>query len=97
MHVPLRRRKVLMPSQLLNRSGRRSLHRKVRAEGVAQDVNPWLHLSLLSRLVLQALREPWKHVSGTVVLGYTVAYLVIRRLPALNVLDLRLWIAEAAA
>ena len=38
-----------------------------------------------------------KHVSGTVVLGYTVSYLVVRRLPALNVLDLRLWLAEAAA
>jgi hypothetical protein len=36
-----------------------------------------------------------KHVSGPVVLGYTVSYLVLRRLPALNVLDLRL--AEAAA
>jgi hypothetical protein len=33
---------------------------------------------------LQALREPGKQASGTVVLGYTVSYLVVRRLPALN-------------
>ena len=38
-----------------------------------------------------------KHASGTVVLGYTLSYLVVRRLPALNVLDLRLWLAEATA
>jgi len=36
-------------------------------------------------------------VSGTVVLGYTVSDLVVRRPPALNVLDLKLWLAEAAA
>jgi len=41
--------------------------------------------------------NPGKHISGTVVLDYTVSYFVVRRRPALNVLDLRLRLAEAAA
>ena len=40
--------------------------------------------------------NPGKHDSGTVVLGYTVSCLVVRRLPALNVLDLKLCCQAAA-
>ena len=39
VHVPLRRRQVLMPGQLLNRPRRRAPHRQVRTERVPQDVN----------------------------------------------------------
>lgn len=39
VHVALRRFQVLMPGQFLNGSRRRSTHRQVRAERVAQDVD----------------------------------------------------------
>jgi hypothetical protein len=44
MHVPLRRGQVLVPRQFLDRPGWCSLHRQVRAERVAQDVNTWFYL-----------------------------------------------------
>ena len=40
VHVPLRRRQVLVPRQLLNRTSRRSPHREMRAERATEHVRP---------------------------------------------------------
>jgi len=39
VHVPLRRREILMARELLNRAGRRAPHREMRTEGVPQSVH----------------------------------------------------------
>ena len=39
MHVPLRRRQILMPGQFLNRPSGAAAHRQVRAERVSQNVH----------------------------------------------------------
>ena len=49
MHVPLRRRQILMPRQLLNGPRRRAPHRQVRTERVSQDVHAWLRRSRARR------------------------------------------------
>ena len=40
VHGPLCRGEVLVPSQLLNRPCRRTLHSQMRAEGVPKDMDP---------------------------------------------------------
>jgi len=40
MHVPLRRREIRVPGKFLNGSCRRTAHRKMRAERVAEHVRP---------------------------------------------------------
>jgi hypothetical protein len=49
----------------------------------------WAGSYKFGRLSAQNVRlvHPGKYVSGTVVLGYTLPYLVVRRRPALNVLE----------
>ena len=49
MHLPLRRRQVLMSGKLLNRSRWGSPHRQVRTERVPQDVNSVPHAPLPRR------------------------------------------------
>jgi hypothetical protein len=43
VHVALRRAKVTVTGEFLDGAGRRALHGEVRAEGVTQDVNAFLH------------------------------------------------------
>jgi hypothetical protein len=39
VHVPLRRREILMPRELLNRAAWRAPHREMRTERVAQSMH----------------------------------------------------------
>ena len=47
MHIPLRRRQVLMTSQFLNRPGRRAAHGQVRTERVTQDMDTRLYVGIV--------------------------------------------------
>jgi len=50
VHVPLRRREILMTGELLDCPRRRATHRQMRTERVPQDVNAWLRSANGQRL-----------------------------------------------
>ena len=62
MHIPLSRRKVRVTGKLLNRPRLTPLHREMRAEGVAEDVDTGFELCPPShtqhRPLNHRLREP---------------------------------------
>ena len=57
VHVPLRRRQVLVAGEFLNRPRRRAAHRQVRTERVPQDVNALASRAPAARRVAPGLHD----------------------------------------